>query len=85
MRMGSGVAPTSPVGGDVWYDGTNVVARTGSVSGTFGTSLLTGAPSGGTAGVWKLGILVTTASVFDTTRYIQLDVGGTLYKLAVCQ
>ena len=46
--------------------------------------LQTPAPAGGTAGVWKLGILVTTASVFDTTRYIQLDVGGVLYKVAVC-
>lgn len=48
-----------------------------------GTSVTTGAPSGGTAGAWKFGIRVAAASVLDTTQYIQLDVGGTLYKLAV--
>jgi hypothetical protein len=47
-------------------------------------SLTTGAPSGGTAAAWKMGTLVTTATVFDATRYIQLDVGGVLYKIAVC-
>ncbi len=50
---------------------------------TFGSSIKTSAPSGGTAGAWKTGILVTAAVVPDTTRYIQLDVGGTLYKLIV--
>lgn len=54
-------------------------------SGSFsGGGIVTQAPSGGTSGTWKLGILVTTASTFDTTKYIQLDVGGTLYKLATC-
>ncbi len=46
-------------------------------------SLTTAAPSGGTAGAWKTGILVTAAVVPDTTRYIQLDVGGTLYKVII--
>jgi len=50
---------------------------------TLSGALTTSAPSGGTAGAWKLGILVTAANVFDTSRYIQLDVGGTLYKVAV--
>lgn len=40
-------------------------------------------PSGGTQGQWKLGIRVAAAVAFDATQYIQLDVGGTLYKLAV--
>jgi len=48
-------------------------------------SYTSGAPSGGTAGVWKLGILVTTATVFDSTRYIQVDVGGVAYKICVAQ
>lgn len=50
---------------------------------TFASSVKTGAPSGGTAGAWKTGILVTAAVTPDITRYIQLDVGGTLYKLIV--
>lgn len=49
----------------------------------FGNSIKTSAPSGGTAGAWKTGILVTAAVVPDTTRYIQLDVGGTTFKLIV--
>ena len=47
-------------------------------------SYTSGAPTGGTSGAWKFGILVTAVSAFDTTRYIQLDIGGTLYKVAVC-
>ncbi len=50
-----------------------------------GLSLTTGAPSGGTAGVWKTGINVSAACVLSATNYIQLDVGGVLYKMATCQ
>ncbi len=60
-------------------DGTNigfqVVANNGGIK--------TSNPSGGTAAAWKLGSLVTSTVVADTTRYIQLDVAGTLYKLIV--
>lgn len=46
-------------------------------------SVKTSAPSGGTAGTWKHGILVTTGtSVLKTTEYVELDIGGTLVKLA---
>ena len=43
------------------------------------TSLQTAAPTGGTAGVWKAGIYVASAPA--ATGYVQLDIGGTLYKL----
>ena len=46
-------------------------------------SLTTNAPNTGTAGTWKLGVLVSDTVALDTTRYVQLDVGGTLYKLLV--
>lgn len=46
-------------------------------------SLTTSAPTTGTAGAWKMGIRVAATVALDTTQYIQLDVGGTLYKLAV--
>lgn len=42
-----------------------------------------GAPSGGTAGVWKFGIRVAAVSALDTSQYLQVDVGGTAYKLAL--
>ncbi len=52
-------------------------------SATFGLSITTSAPNGGTAGAWKFGIRVAATVVLDTTQYIQLDVGGTLYKVAI--
>lgn len=45
--------------------------------------LITGTPAGGTAGAWKFGIKVDATVALDTTKYIQLEVGGTLYKLAL--
>jgi len=51
---------------------------------TVRSSVTTGAPTGGTAGAWKGGIAVTTTGVVpSTTKYIQLDIGGVLYKLVV--
>jgi len=48
-------------------------------------SITTGAPSSGTAAAWKLGSKVTTTGLtMSTTGYVQLDVAGTLYKLALC-
>lgn len=35
LRILSGVAPTSPVDGDMWYDGTNVKFRVGAATKTF--------------------------------------------------
>ena len=46
-------------------------------------AITTAAPSGGTAAAWKLGVRVAATVALDVTQYIQLDVGGTLYKLAI--
>jgi hypothetical protein len=46
-------------------------------------TITSGDPTGGTAGAWKLGIRVAATVILDTTQYIQLDIGGTLYKLAI--
>ena len=43
----------------------------------------TGTPNGGTAAEWKFGQRVAATVVLDTTQYIQLDVNGTLYKIAI--
>ncbi len=48
-----------------------------------GGAITTAAPTTGTAGAWKLGIRVAATTTLDTTQYIQLDVGGTLYKVAL--
>lgn len=65
--------------------GTLVVTGGVGISGALfiGGAITTGTPSGGTAGAWKLGILVTAAVTPDATRYIQLDVAGTLYKVII--
>lgn len=46
-------------------------------------AISTGAPTGGTAASWKLGSRVAATVVLSTTEYIELDVNGTLYKLAI--
>lgn len=49
-----------------------------------GASIKTGTPSGGTAQPWKFGSIITTSGLtLKTTQYIELDVNGTLVKLAV--
>jgi len=50
---------------------------------TFSNSIKTAAPSGGTAGEWKLGVRVAATTTLDTTQYLQVDIGGTLYKVAL--
>jgi hypothetical protein len=63
--------------------GTNTAQISASSGLTLTGSITTSAPNAGTAGAWKFGIRVAATVVFDTTQYIQLDVGGTLYKLAL--
>ncbi len=50
---------------------------------SFTGAVATGAPSGGTAAQWRFGIIVAAVSALDTRRYVQLDVGGTLVKVAL--
>ena len=47
-------------------------------------SLKTAAPTTGTANTWKLGTIVTgqVGLTIITTQYIEVDIAGTLYKLA---
>jgi len=46
-------------------------------------AIRTAAPTTGTANDWKLGTRVAAVVALDTTQYIELEVGGTLYKLAI--
>ena len=46
-------------------------------------SIQTGTPNGGTTGAWKLGSYKAAAVTLNTGNYIEVDIGGTLYKLAV--
>jgi len=41
-------------------------------------------PSGGTAGLWKFGIANSSTTVaLDTSNWVELDIGGTLYRLGL--
>jgi len=42
-------------------------------------SVKTNAPTGGTSGTWKVGVYNATAP--SATGYVEVDIGGTLYKL----
>jgi hypothetical protein len=46
-------------------------------------SLNTGAPQSGTAGAWKLGIKVADTATLDVGNYVQIDIGGVAYKVAL--
>ena len=51
---------------------------------TFSSSITTGIPATwDAAGAWKLGTKFTTTVALDTTGYITVDIGGTLYYLAL--
>ena len=54
-----------------------------SQNATFAGSITTAAPTTGTAGAWKLGVKVDATTTLDTTKYLQVDIGGTLYKVAL--
>ena len=45
------------------------------------SAIRTGAPNTGTAANWKLGSVITSAITVDLTRYVEIDIGGTLVKL----
>ncbi len=51
--------------------------------GNNNNAISTGAPSGGTLALWKLGSRVAAVSALDTTQYLQVEVAGTPYKLAL--
>ena len=54
----------------------------GTGAAEFSATIKTGNPTGGTAAAWKLGSRVAATVVVNTTQYIEVDIGGTLYKLA---
>jgi hypothetical protein len=45
--------------------------------------IFTAAPSGGTARKWKLGSVVATTVILDTANYVEVEINGVAYKLAL--
>ncbi len=79
VTMTANTASTSPSTGTLVVTGGIGASGAININGGYAS----GTPSGGTSGVWKFGIRVAVATVHDTTQYIQLDVGGVAYKLAL--
>jgi hypothetical protein len=46
-------------------------------------SIKTGAPTTGTSSAWKLGSIVSSSVAFDATRYLEVEVGGTFYRIGL--
>jgi hypothetical protein len=46
-------------------------------------SVKTGAPSGGTAQAWKLGSVVASSVTYDPNNYVEVEINGSAYKLAL--
>jgi hypothetical protein len=46
-------------------------------------AIRTTAPTGGTADNWKFGTKVASSVVFDDNDYLEVEVGGTLYRVAL--
>lgn len=60
-----------------------VVADDSASAAVEALSYTSGTPSGGTAAAWKFGVKVTSGtSSLNTGEYVELDIGGTLVKLA---
>jgi hypothetical protein len=60
-----------------------VLADNSALAAFSALSLTTGNPSGGTAAAWKFGSKITAAVVLDKTRYLEVDVAGTAYKVLI--
>lgn len=65
------------------YTGSGLQIDGSTFAATFSNSIKTAAPTTGTAAEWKLGQRVAAAVVLDATQYIEVEVGGTFYKLAI--
>lgn len=65
------------------YNATTLLhTLSGTGNAQYAGSIRTGNPNTGTSGAWKLGSRVAATVVVNTTEYIEVDIGGTLYKLA---
>ena len=65
----------------VWYNALKLNNNGGSA--TFSSSIQTSAPSGGTANPWKLGSVTSNVVAFDTSKYVQVEINGVAYRLAL--
>lgn len=66
---------------DIFSNGSVALSLNSSLNATFSGSIKTSNPTSGTAQPWKLGSYVAVAAPAPT-GYIEIDINGTLYKVA---
>lgn len=83
LTIATGTAGITCTGtGSHIFGTTNTVTlAAGAITAT--SSITTGAPNTGTAAAWKFGVKVDATTTLDTAKYLQVDVAGTLYKVAL--
>lgn len=69
--------------GPVGPQGATGPAASGALDLGASGSIKTGAPSGDTAAVWKLGSFTAASVSVDNTGYVTVEIGGVVYKLAL--
>jgi len=62
---------------------TEALRLTNTQNAEFAGSIKTAAPAGGTSRAWKLGARVAATVALDTTQYIEVEIAGNFYKLAI--
>lgn len=67
---------------DIGYNG---AASSINTSFSINGDIITTAPSGGSVGKWKLGVKVSATVSLVTTDYLQVEVDGVAYKLALAK
>lgn len=77
---GGGIDMSSCTGDILFPNGTTITAA-GAVNAA--TTITTADPGGG-SGNWKLGRFVAAAVTVNPTKYIEIDIDGTVFKLAIC-
>ena len=91
LHIFNGTAPSSNISGSILYSESgelkvrNSAGAINLLSGNavFSGTLATADPGSG-SGSWKLGVAVTTSGLtLSTTTYVEISIGGTVYRLAV--
>jgi len=91
LHIFNGTAPSSNISGSILYSESgelkvrNSAGAINLLSGNavFSGTLATADPGSG-SGSWKLGTAVTTSGLtLNTTTYVEISIGGTVYRLAV--
>jgi hypothetical protein len=89
IHLFNGTAPSSNISGSILYsesgefkirNGSGAI-NTLSGNAVFSGTIKTGDPGAG-AGAWKLGTVQSAAVALETGQYIEISIGGTVYRLA---